>query len=659
MSRLFDPNPQFDDAEGNPLASGTLTFYATGTSTLQDTYNADDLLTANTNPVVLTSAGRTTTEVWLDDSLGYRVVLKNSAGTVIWDRDPWNQAGVSIVGLSTADEASNVAALRLLDSASSGDAIILEGYYAAGDGGGGTFYWDAASAATDNGGTVIKPTATVGNGRWLRLFSTPYRFEWFGATLNGTGTGDLTAFTAINSIASASALPITAEMKDGAVLALDASGSGNEIPWSSKLLVVGGGNGEQNQPIILINHANTYFKTETLTSAENRAAGFGIDGVALKGYNTATANRWDDDTTGGERNVTKLWNIVNAQPRINGDIRNAVTLLLIDNSSSAVFPEQIKIRGRLADYGSAIKCTKSGSGTGSFEHMDVDVLMQQGVKAATTDYFYDIATGCSVYRGRSVLRGHAHNSGGVGAILKSDGTFNANSVLWLFDRLTINNLWNLGATASMRQNTGYIKTEDAAAAADNINASATVGENNIDIRGPTMVNAGITISSNDVLNARSTALQGSDTRIVGVASSINRFISGSLTSATQYLLLPAYRFGVASASGRNQKWRLVSVDYDVGTQASGNTNGGWMFNVIRTGVATLFRFQIPNSSSFGTIRIGVDATGAARAISLLEENPTAAAYDNPFRVSSATTTGSVNNGTAPADVHLTLNFVWL
>jgi hypothetical protein len=47
--------------------------------------------------------------------------------------------------------------------------IEVQGYHVTGDGGGGGFYWDASNAITDNGGTVIKPTAVVGNGRWVRI----------------------------------------------------------------------------------------------------------------------------------------------------------------------------------------------------------------------------------------------------------------------------------------------------------------------------------------------------------------------------------------------------------------------------------------------------------------------------------------------------------
>lgn len=83
---------------------------------------------------------------------------------------------------------SSIAALKAL-TPSAGDAVNVLGYYASGDGGGGTFYYDSASSATDNGGTVIAPTA--GEGRWKRVYSDAVNVRWFGA--KGDGAVDDTA----------------------------------------------------------------------------------------------------------------------------------------------------------------------------------------------------------------------------------------------------------------------------------------------------------------------------------------------------------------------------------------------------------------------------------------------------------------------------------
>lgn len=85
------PLHQFFDDNGDPLNGGLLYAYASGTSTPQDTYiNATG--TANTNPVVLDSAGRA--RIFLA-ATSYKFTLKTSAGVTLWTID-----GVASTGLS-------------------------------------------------------------------------------------------------------------------------------------------------------------------------------------------------------------------------------------------------------------------------------------------------------------------------------------------------------------------------------------------------------------------------------------------------------------------------------------------------------------------------------------------------------------------------------
>ena len=80
------------------------------------------------------------------------------------------------------------------DILASGGAILdktradTSGYYSSGDGGGNSFYWDSTSTATHNGGTVIKPTAISGAGRWLAIQSKKANVLQFGA--KGDGSSD-------------------------------------------------------------------------------------------------------------------------------------------------------------------------------------------------------------------------------------------------------------------------------------------------------------------------------------------------------------------------------------------------------------------------------------------------------------------------------------
>lgn len=84
--RFSNPNYQFFDENGDPLAAGELEFFESGTSTPQDTYSDDALTVPNTNPVILDSAGRAG-DIFLT-SADYKVVLKKSDKTVVWTADP-------------------------------------------------------------------------------------------------------------------------------------------------------------------------------------------------------------------------------------------------------------------------------------------------------------------------------------------------------------------------------------------------------------------------------------------------------------------------------------------------------------------------------------------------------------------------------------------
>lgn len=91
------------DAAGNPIGAATLTFYATGTTTLQSVYTTASLTIALPNPVVA-DAGGLFPNIFLDESKTYRVILKTGSGTTIADADPVNSlssAGVQFLQLGT------------------------------------------------------------------------------------------------------------------------------------------------------------------------------------------------------------------------------------------------------------------------------------------------------------------------------------------------------------------------------------------------------------------------------------------------------------------------------------------------------------------------------------------------------------------------------
>lgn len=71
------------DADGAPLAAGTLTTYEPGTSTPKATYTTSSGLIANANPVVLDANGEA--DIWLSGN--YKLVLKDGDGATQWTVD--------------------------------------------------------------------------------------------------------------------------------------------------------------------------------------------------------------------------------------------------------------------------------------------------------------------------------------------------------------------------------------------------------------------------------------------------------------------------------------------------------------------------------------------------------------------------------------------
>lgn len=94
-----------------------------------------------------------------------------------------SQIDAAIFGASgsKAIVVDNVAALKALtvSGITDGQLYITRGYYSDNDGGQGTYIYDTASTASDNGGTVIAPTA--GSGRFLLQYSGELNVKQFGA----------------------------------------------------------------------------------------------------------------------------------------------------------------------------------------------------------------------------------------------------------------------------------------------------------------------------------------------------------------------------------------------------------------------------------------------------------------------------------------------
>lgn len=92
---LFQPSVhRATGTSGSSLSGATWTFYITGTSTPATVYADSGLATPLSNPVVADSGGKFA-NIYLDDEVTYRAVLKDSGGTTIKDIDPFN-SGASV-----------------------------------------------------------------------------------------------------------------------------------------------------------------------------------------------------------------------------------------------------------------------------------------------------------------------------------------------------------------------------------------------------------------------------------------------------------------------------------------------------------------------------------------------------------------------------------
>jgi hypothetical protein len=181
---------QFFDDNGDPLAAGTITFYAAGTSTPLDAYGDQAGDTVSANPLTLDSAGRATIFLGPDP---YDIVLKNSSGSVIDTIEGVSTTGGG--GGASLQTTSTLSTLRGLASGSS-DYVLLGGNTAVGDAGSYFYYWSGTSSASDDGVNVVRPSSNPATGRWLRLYQNKDSEGSFTATLTGVTTAGSTSGTA-------------------------------------------------------------------------------------------------------------------------------------------------------------------------------------------------------------------------------------------------------------------------------------------------------------------------------------------------------------------------------------------------------------------------------------------------------------------------------
>jgi len=153
MSRLLPAFEQLFDGSGDPLVSGTIDFFESGSSSVRkDTFSDSGETTVNANPLVLNGDGR------VPDVFGtgaYRAILKTAAGVQILQRDP---VGGDLSLTFGSDWVSTIT-------------------YAATDtvreGG---LYWESLVSANLN----KRPSLDAG-ANWAEIDFTPYGTDWLAA----------------------------------------------------------------------------------------------------------------------------------------------------------------------------------------------------------------------------------------------------------------------------------------------------------------------------------------------------------------------------------------------------------------------------------------------------------------------------------------------
>lgn len=187
--------PIQEHVSGVPAAGYILYAFSSGASTTPQNIFSDNAGTVAGTTVTLDSQGYSSTSgtrhpIWLDDSINYRLELRqDDATTVVWQAD-----NVSVVtGLESLQSdywVDNYVTLRAKTSASYTDEDVIQ---ITDDGIAGQFVVKTGTV-TDNGGTLI--VFTDDSNRYAeRLYEDAVNIKWFGATGDGS-TNDTTAVQA-------------------------------------------------------------------------------------------------------------------------------------------------------------------------------------------------------------------------------------------------------------------------------------------------------------------------------------------------------------------------------------------------------------------------------------------------------------------------------
>ncbi len=181
---------QFLDANGAPLAGGSVTFYEPNTTTLATVWGDPNKSVALQNPVPLNAGGWPSTGGAICEIYGdaqYSMLVLDSYGNTVWG-PVLTQDCVSLIneitgGAGSVGTVATVAALRALSAATyPGTIVDLLGFSYLEDGGEGLFVVNAGDVTSaDNGGTIF---VDASGRRWNRQGKTTdfINLSWFNVT---------------------------------------------------------------------------------------------------------------------------------------------------------------------------------------------------------------------------------------------------------------------------------------------------------------------------------------------------------------------------------------------------------------------------------------------------------------------------------------------
>lgn len=173
--------PQFiDPATGLLMASGTVEFFLTGTSTPTPYYTSSGGASGGTS-LTLNSGGKPATDVFFNTAITYKIVVKNAVGSILDTIDPYNVPSIQDIVLSAAYFQKKFATLALAVASTT---IVEQDVLLIADRDNSS--WDVvlSSGVTENTFDIVQCTGVATLSLVLRKDNNTVTLKSLGASLN-------------------------------------------------------------------------------------------------------------------------------------------------------------------------------------------------------------------------------------------------------------------------------------------------------------------------------------------------------------------------------------------------------------------------------------------------------------------------------------------